>query len=105
MRRACWSLALSIIAFPNTCSAIQLHWSSGSTDLTLSEATRCTLVVQADEAEGRLPVQWRLLWTADSAGVGCVPICVEKARGASSDGIVLKIGFAGCPQRRDLEAA
>lgn len=79
MRRACWSLSLWIIVFPNTCSAIQLHWSSGSVDLSFAEAARCTLVVQADEAEGRLPVQWRLLWTADSAGVSPVPLTSDAA--------------------------
>ena len=33
---------------------------------------RCTLIVQADPAEGALPGQWRLLWLADSSGVNFV---------------------------------
>jgi hypothetical protein len=79
MRRACWGIVLSLAVFPSTSYAIQLHWNGGSTDLSFAEATRCTLVVQADDAEGRLPVQWRLLWTADSASVNPVPIPSDAA--------------------------
>jgi len=74
MRRLSWGLVLLILAIPNSSTAIQLHWNGDATDLSFTEATRCTLVVQADTAEGRLPVQWRLLWTADSAYVSPVPI-------------------------------
>lgn len=41
----------------------------GSTDLTFTSATRCTLVVRADSAETRLPSEWRLLWVADSLSI------------------------------------
>jgi len=36
---------------------------------------------------------------------GSVPMSVEKARGASSDGIDLETGFVGSPYSHDLEAA
>lgn len=73
MRRVPWLLALMLLV-PQTASSLQLRWSSGASDLTFSEATRCTLVIQADPAEGRLPPEWRLVWTADSAGIDPVPL-------------------------------
>jgi hypothetical protein len=63
---------LMLVAAPS--SAIQLHWSSGSQNLTFTSATRCTLVVEADSAEVRLPSEWRLLWAADSSSVQFVTI-------------------------------
>lgn len=47
-----WTL---LMLLPETSFALQLRWSTGSTDLTFSEATRCTLVVRADSAEVQLP--------------------------------------------------
>lgn len=65
-----WLLALILLVItPHTSNALQLHWSTGAMDMTFTSATRCTLVVQADPAETRLPRQWRLLWVADSASV------------------------------------
>lgn len=68
MRRIPWILLLMLLV-PCTSSALQLRWSAGSTDLSFTSTMRCTLVVQADSAEGRLPAEWRLLWLADSSGV------------------------------------
>lgn len=62
-------LASILAVLPNTSGAIQLHWSSGTTNLSFSQDTRATLIVQADSAEATLPGQWRLLWTADSSGI------------------------------------
>jgi hypothetical protein len=59
---------------PCTASALQLHWSSGADTLTFTEATRCTLVVQADPAEQRLPPEWRLLWVADTSGIELIAL-------------------------------
>ena len=73
MRRVPWLLAFMLLV-PQTASPLQLRWSSGASDLTFTEATRCTLVVQADATEGRLPREWRLVWTADSAGINPVPL-------------------------------
>ncbi len=73
MRRIPWLLVLMLLA-PCTSSALQLRWSSGSTELTFTSATRCTLIVQADSAETRVPSQWRLLWVADSSSVEFVAI-------------------------------
>lgn len=73
MRRSSWLLTLMLFV-PRSASPLQLHWSAGGGDLILSEAARCTLVVQADPGAGRLPPEWRLVWTADSAGINPLPI-------------------------------
>ena len=67
MRRALGALVFIAMLVPRASTAIQLHWASGSSALTFAEATRCTLVVQADSSEQRLPSEWRLLWVADSS--------------------------------------
>lgn len=69
MRRLSCILVAVLFLAPRSSSAIQLHWISGASDLTFTEATRCTLVVQADSAEVTLPGSWRLQWTADSSGI------------------------------------
>jgi Glycosyl hydrolases family 43/FlgD Ig-like domain len=51
-----------------------LRWSGGATDLTFAEARRCTLLVQSDPGEGRLPAEWRLLWVADSCDISPIPL-------------------------------
>jgi hypothetical protein len=66
MCRLSWSLALLLLLIPTTSRAIQLHWISGETNINFTEATRCTLVVQADSVEVTLPSEWRLLWFADT---------------------------------------
>jgi hypothetical protein len=58
-----------MLLVPGTSSALQLRWSTGATSLSLTSATRCTLVVQADSTEARLPSEWRLLWVADSLSI------------------------------------
>jgi len=58
---------------PQTSRAIQLHWSTGATDLSFASARRCSLIVKADTLEETLPSQWRVLWLADSTGVNFVP--------------------------------
>ena len=42
---------------------------------------------------------------SEDKGAGSVPMSVEKARGASSDGIDLETGFVGSPYSHDLEVA
>ncbi len=64
-----WYALLMLLLVPRASSAIQLEWSSGSTALNFTSASRCTLVVQADAAEGRLPSEWRLLWATDSCDI------------------------------------
>ncbi len=73
-RRLLFLIALALLLVPSAASAIQLHWSSGSSAISFTAATRCTLVVQADSAEASLPNQWRLLWAADSSGVQFVAV-------------------------------
>lgn len=73
MRRTRWFMVL-VLLVPGTSSALQLRWSSGSTDLNFTAATRCTMVVQADSTATRLPSEWRLLWVADSASVQFVKL-------------------------------
>mgnify|MGYP001612633540 CR=1 FL=1 len=64
MSRVHWFLAFALLLVPGVSHAIQLHWRSGADTLAFTEATRCTLVVEADPAEQRLPSEWRLLWVA-----------------------------------------
>ncbi len=85
MRRtltSCYAL-LMLMSLARPSSAIQLHWSGGSTWLTFSQATRCTLMVEADSSEARLPAEWSLLWLTDSCDVRPVALdaqiaCVEE---------------------------
>lgn len=72
MQRVHWYPLVLMLLLPTESSALQLRWSTGTTDLTFTAATRCTLVVQADSAEAVLPGEWRLLWLADSSGVNFV---------------------------------
>ena len=80
---SCWYALLMLLLAPRTASAIELHWNDGTTALSFTEATRCTLVVQADSLEQRLPSEWRLLWVADSTtDVSPIPLgqpaaCIE----------------------------
>lgn len=53
--------------------AIQLRWSTGTTDLTVNQNTQAVLIVQADSAEVTLPNSWHLQWTADSLGIQLSP--------------------------------
>jgi hypothetical protein len=59
---------------PTASHAIKLHWTTGADTMTFTSALRCTLLVQADDSEGRLPPEWRLLWVADAASVEFVPM-------------------------------
>lgn len=63
------TLALLATFLPATSQAIQLRWSNGATDLTVSQNIRATLIVSADSSLVALPAEWRLLWTADSSGI------------------------------------
>ena len=75
MRCIPWYYLLLMLLFASRPSfAIQLHWSSGATTLSYTSATRCTLVVQAEPAEARLPAEWRLLWVSDSLPVQFVVV-------------------------------
>lgn len=54
---------------PGPAKALQLRWSTGVTDLSVTTNTRVELVVQADSAEATIPGRWKLMWTADSTGI------------------------------------
>jgi hypothetical protein len=86
LRTRSWLLLALLV--PQTASAIQLGWGSCGR-VAFKAATRCTLVVQSDAAEGRLPATWWLLWAADSCelrpvalapGGDCSPDVAEIAR-------------------------
>jgi hypothetical protein len=72
MRRNGLLAAFLLLLLPTSSTALQLHWSSGADTLSFISASRCTLVLQAESLEGRLPGEWRLLWLADSAGINLV---------------------------------
>src|SRR5690349_3984813 len=59
--------------------AMQLHWSSGSTNLVAVADTQAVLIVQADSAEAALPNSWHLQWTADTLGVRFSPFSSSQA--------------------------
>lgn len=69
MRRGHWYPLVLMFLLPCESSALQLRWSTGTTELSFTAATRCTLVVQAESTETRLPSEWRLLWVADSLAI------------------------------------
>ena len=73
------SLALILLSalIPQATDALQLRWSTGGSDLSFSSARRCTLVIEADVAEARLPSDWRLTWVGD--GVDLRPIALDSA--------------------------
>ncbi len=50
-----------VVSLPHTASALQLRWHTGAMNLDFTASTRCTLVVEADSSEARLPSEWRLL--------------------------------------------
>src|SRR5262249_1562152 len=50
---------------PASARAIQLRWQSGAHDICFEAATRCTLVVQADNIETSLPKDLTPVWVAD----------------------------------------
>lgn len=61
-------VAIALVFIPTVSRGIQLHWASGSTNVSFTSATRCTLVVEADSGEVALPAEWHLLWTAQRCG-------------------------------------
>ncbi len=73
IHRCCYAL-LMLLLTTRSASALQLQWTGGATTLSFTEATRCTMVVQADSSEQRLPAEWRLLWVADSCDISPVPL-------------------------------
>jgi hypothetical protein len=74
MRLIRWYLlALMMLLVPGTSAALQLRWANGADTLSFASATRCVLILRADSTE-TLPIEWRLAWQADTAGVhffGC----------------------------------
>ena len=57
-------MVFALLAFPAASHALQLHWASGSSDISFNAAARCTLIVETDPSEGVLPAEWRLVWVA-----------------------------------------
>ena len=58
-------VASLLLLAPVISHALQLHWASGSTGLSFVEATRCTLVVHSDFADGTFPSELRLAWVTN----------------------------------------
>jgi hypothetical protein len=60
-----WVIGLALsIAFPSAAHSLDLVWSSGSRDIVVESASRCTLLVRTDGVGEQLPGEWRLVWTA-----------------------------------------
>jgi len=60
---------LWLLFLPATACALQLTWSSGQSDLSFTEATRCTLIVQTSMGEQRLPDGLQLIWVAHGTDI------------------------------------
>lgn len=80
MPRLRWMFAL-LLVWTNTAAAIELHWSSGASDLTFTSAVRCTLVIAADTGDV-LPSAWQLAW-AGTEPVSFVSVDSSSACGQS----------------------
>ncbi len=81
MRRIPCLLTLALGLIPASSRAIQLHWSSGATNLNVTTAVRCTLVVEADTQEQRLPAEWQLLWVTNGTLVQPIALGSQAACG------------------------
>jgi hypothetical protein len=62
------ALALSV-ALPTAAYSFEMVWSSGSSNIVVQSASRCTLLVRANGVGERLPSEWRLVWTATADSI------------------------------------
>src|SRR5262245_27319462 len=76
---------------PAGSQAVQLHWSSGASNLNFTVATRCTLVVETAPSELFLPSEWQLLWTTRNCGT--LQVVLDTASTDSSLAHLSDIGF------------
>jgi hypothetical protein len=83
MRRIHWYSLLMLMLVAGPSSAIQLRWSTGTTDLTFTSATRCTLIVQADATQQQLPGNWGLLWVTDGCDIR--PLALDARAACEAD--------------------
>ena len=85
LRSTCCSLAVAAMLslLPNTCSSLELQWSSGGTEINFSSAVQCTLIVRADSAEGHVPASMQLRWIA--SGCDLRPIATATCDSATAD--------------------
>ena len=66
MSRVRWLFVAGLLLLPRPSFALRLRWESGGANLSFTQATRCTLLVEADPGYA-LPSEWRLIWVANSA--------------------------------------
>lgn len=74
--RASVLLLFFLAAMPHATQAIQLRWSTGTTNISVSTARRCTLMVSTGASEP-LPSQWELQWVARTADSRSLRISAE----------------------------
>lgn len=87
MRLIRWYLlALMMLLVPGTSAALQLRWSNGADTLSFATATQCVLILRADSTEA-LPIEWRLAWQADTAGVHF--LAVDSVTACNADSAVV----------------
>lgn len=84
MWRLRWYPLLMLVLVARPATAIQLHWSSGGSDIAFTVARQCTLVVASEEGEV-LPVDWRLLWVAGADSGAYAPLVFHAESGSSDD--------------------
>jgi hypothetical protein len=86
MLRSVLLLVLGVQLSVGRCDAIEIAWSGGGRDITLSsaEASRCTLLVYSSSEQG-LPEEWRLAWVAASVRSGLpFRVLADSVAGASA---------------------
>lgn len=84
MWRLRWNFVPMFILVASPCAAIQLHWSSGASDIAFTTARQCTLVVVGEEGEV-LPADWRLLWVAGTDSGASAPLAFREEPSSNDD--------------------
>lgn len=78
MRLATAFLPLMLCAMSTgTAWGLDLIWSTGGRDLTVSSSTACTLLVIGAGPGDALPTEWQLVWTGNGVGPRPLALSVE----------------------------
>lgn len=87
-------VAVHLAAATTPASALELVWSTGSRNISVTVPGRCTLLVRTTRASESLPREWRLTWTAESYGP--VPLVIQEVQpqGGFADVCTLKTAMA-----------
>jgi hypothetical protein len=81
MRRLALVVGLSLAVLPAVSHATQLRWINGASNLTLTSASRCTLMVHTAASNPPLPAEWRLLWVTNNSASPALAVHSEVGSG------------------------